>query len=42
MKVWRKFLDLLPGNCSTAIQVGAICLDPGTGKPLRTRQVSGV
>jgi 8-oxo-dGTP pyrophosphatase MutT (NUDIX family) len=34
MTVWRKFLDLLPGNSSTAMQVGAICLDPGSGKVL--------
>lgn len=34
MEAWRKLLDLLPGNCSTAMQVGAICLDPGSGKVL--------
>lgn len=34
MTVWRKFLDLLPGHCSTAMQVGAICRDPGSGKVL--------
>jgi 8-oxo-dGTP pyrophosphatase MutT (NUDIX family) len=34
MKVWCKSLELSPGHSPTATQVGAICLDPGSGKVL--------